>query len=287
MKIDESRVPLEMQNVVRSALHHIENTQNLKVLFAVESGSRAWGFHSPDSDYDVRFIYVRHLNWYLSIDDRRDVFDSFKSLAHGTPYAEHDLDIVGWDITKVLHLMRKSNPQLFEWLNSPAIYYMESRMFAEHLTYLAHKILHLGPVHEHYKGMAKGNFREYLQGDMVRYKKYLYVLRPLLAAQYLREQHALPPVDFNDLCLHTLQAHPADFQTALLRLIGIKMSTPELDMQPREPLLNEWIEKQLEIRWEEPPRDPLLPPELNQNEIRDLLDKSFRRALAAYGPTNF
>jgi predicted nucleotidyltransferase len=285
MTIAESRVPLEMQNIVVQALKHIESTQDLKVLFAVESGSRAWGFHSPDSDYDVRFIYIRPINWYLSIDDRRDVYDSFKSLAKGTPYAEHDLDIVGWDIVKVLHLMRKSNPQLFEWLNSPAIYYMESRQLVEHWNFLAHKILHLGPVHEHYKGMAKGNFREYLRGEMVRYKKYLYVLRPLLAAQYLRDHQALPPVDFNDLCLHTLPSHPADFQIALLRLLEVKMNTPELKEAPREPVLNDWIEKQLAIKWEEPPRDPLLLPELNQEETRDLLDRSFRRMLATFDQT--
>jgi len=93
----------------------IEHTELVHILYACESGSRAWGFASPDSDYDVRFIYVRPRDWYLSIDleRRRDVIER---------PIEGVLDINGWDLRKALQLMRKSNPPLFEWLHSPLVY---------------------------------------------------------------------------------------------------------------------------------------------------------------------
>jgi uncharacterized protein len=98
---------------VRDALAQVETERNVRVLFACESGSRAWGFASRDSDYDVRFLYVHRRDWYLSVEDRRDVIER--------PIAD-DLDVSGWELRKALRLLRKSNPPLFEWLKSPVVY---------------------------------------------------------------------------------------------------------------------------------------------------------------------
>src|SRR4051794_14574214 len=98
---------------VSAALLAVEHEKDVRVLYACESGSRAWGFASRDSDYDVPFLYVHERDWYLSVDDRRDVLE----------YPLRDeLDVSGWELRKALRLLRKSNPPLLEWLNSPMVY---------------------------------------------------------------------------------------------------------------------------------------------------------------------
>ena len=102
-----------MKSRILSHLREIETTENVRIVYACESGSRAWGFPSADSDYDVRFLYVHPLEWYLSVDVKRDVIE--RPLQGG-------LDISGWDLKKALQLFRKSNPPLLEWLGSPIVY---------------------------------------------------------------------------------------------------------------------------------------------------------------------
>jgi predicted nucleotidyltransferase len=267
---------------VREALRYLEAEQDFRVLFAVESGSRAWGFHSPDSDYDVRFVYVRPVEWYLSINNRRDVFDAFKSSVNGTEFDDPLLDIVGWDITKTLHLLRKSNPQLHEWLNSTIVYENYAPISMTHLRMIATQSLDLQAVHAHYYGMATGNFREYLQGEMVRYKKYLYVIRPLLAAQFVRDYLKIPPVDFHTLCLETVGKHSTEFRDSLTRLLTSKVAAPEVKEAPRDPILNAWIEEQLAFRWN-PPDEA----RGNRSNIDDRLDRTFRRVLMQTTPDWF
>ena len=106
-------VSLKVFNSVGEELRRIEQAYDVRVLYACESGSRAWGFASQDSDYDVRFIYVHSRDWYLSIEDRRDVIEE--------PISD-SLDISGWELRKTLRLLRKSNPPLLEWLKSPVVY---------------------------------------------------------------------------------------------------------------------------------------------------------------------
>jgi uncharacterized protein len=120
------RFPI-LNELILSKLQKIERDQQVKLLLAVESGSRAWGFPARDSDYDVRFIYVHHPDWYLSIDEKRDTIE--------LP-ASDTLDLSGWDIRKALKLYRKSNPPLMEWLASNVIYCekvgFRQEMAAEH-----------------------------------------------------------------------------------------------------------------------------------------------------------
>ncbi|MCL2310029.1 MAG: nucleotidyltransferase domain-containing protein [Proteobacteria bacterium] len=220
---------------ILSELQAIETRHDVTVLFACESGSRGWGFASPDSDYDVRFIYVHKLSWYLSVDPGRDVIE--------VPISG-DLDINGWDLRKALQLLRRSNPVLLEWLRSPIVY-REDVEVASNLRTLAERCFSEARGYHHYVSMAKKNFRSYLQGDDVRYKKYLYVLRPLFAARWIREGRGAPPMCFAELAEATLT------DCALLdeinRLLDIKMRVGEATTSPRWSGLHSFIESELTV----------------------------------------
>lgn len=272
------RVPLHMQHKIQEAIRFMEYQKGYKVLFAYESGSRAWNFHSPDSDYDVRFVYVRKESDYLSISPGRDVCEAFKGMSKGTAYEDDLLDIVGWDLQKALGLMRKSNPQLLEWLNGPLPYYIADPAYNQFLLFISKHITNMAPIYMHYRGMATGNFREYLQGDEVRYKKYLYVIRPLLAAQYVREKHAIPPVDFNVLLAETLSGHADDFRASVFRLLEYKRQKQESAMMPKDPVLNAWIEERLADKAEIPNTSIL-----TSENVTELLDSAFTQALGKWG----
>lgn len=139
---------------ILDSLQRLEVDHDVKVLFACESGSRGWGFASPDSDYDVRFIYVNRLSWYLTVESGRDVIEQPIS---------GDLDVNGWDLRKTLQLLRQSNPTLLEWLRSPIVYLEEADTVAR-LRALAEDGFSAVRGYHHYVSMAKKNFREHLRG---------------------------------------------------------------------------------------------------------------------------
>jgi hypothetical protein len=272
---------MTMKHLIKEALEHIEEHENIHILFAVESGSRAWGFPSPDSDYDVRYVYVRDPKWYISIDTGRDVIDGYHKQPYivGTKFDDPLLDISGWDLKKAFVLARKANPQLREWMNSPIIYRDTERLA---LREAIEPVNRLYPAQEHYRAMAKGNFREYLQGDTVRYKKYLYVLRPLLAAQWIRAVGSFPPVDFHSLLgvmstygdIHFGEWSVGEVRQAIDDLLAVKSISSEVEDRPPVPALHAFIAHQL-----------------NENGIEDEmptvdrtahLNKYFRRMLNKY-----
>jgi uncharacterized protein len=183
---------------IRQRLAAIEREESVKIFYACESGSRAWGFPSANSDYDVRFLYVRQPDWYLSIDveDRRDVIE--------LPILDH-FDVNGWDLRKALKLLRKSNPPLLEWLNSPIIY-SEDLSISAKLRGLVPFCYSPVACTYHYLQMAKGNFREYLKGNTVSVKKYFYVLRPLLAIKFIEQNDDVVPMEFGLLVNSLLPA---------------------------------------------------------------------------------
>lgn len=149
-----------MREKIKLELERIEKEKDVKILFAVESGSRAWGFPSKDSDYDVRFVYMHPVEWYLSIHDKRDVIEY--------PISD-DLDISGWDIKKALQLFAKSNPALLEWIRSP-IFYSKNSNFPEQLQQMSEKNFDPKATIYHYLHMASKNYREFLQGENVKLK---------------------------------------------------------------------------------------------------------------------
>ena len=181
----------EARAVIAEKLAEIEASEGVRVLFAVESGSRAWGFPSPDSDYDVRFVYVHHREWYLSLMPGRDVIE--------LPIAE-DLDINGWDIRKALNLMLKPNPVMLEWLSSPIRYRWDEEACAA-LCGLAARVAHQTACRHHYLSLGEGQWRKHVgDAEQVNYKKYFYILRPALTLRWLRlvPDH-LPPMNLQAL----------------------------------------------------------------------------------------
>jgi len=217
-------------------LRAIEAEHQVTVLFACESGSRGWGFASPDSDYDVRFIYVNRLPWYLTVAPGRDVIE--------LPISG-DLDINGWDLRKALGLMRESNPTLLEWLRSPIVYREDAEVMARFRALAVQVFSNVKGWH-HYASMAKKNFREHMQADEVRYKKYLYVLRPLLAARWIRTQPGVPPMRFAELAQHTLDpVADAALISEINVLLEVKMRAGEAATSPRWPGIHAFIELEL------------------------------------------
>ncbi len=218
---------------IQARLSAIETGYGVRVLYACESGSRGWGFASPDSDYDVRFIYVHALPWYLQVCVQRDVIE--------VPISG-ELDINGWELRKALGLLRKGNTTLIEWLDSPVVYradtgFLHALRDAARQTHQAQRSFH------HYVHMARGNYREYLRGDTVRLKKYLYVLRPLLATLWIEQGRGAAPMRFEDL-VDSIVTDPA-LRDAIGQLLAHKRAAKESEYGQPLPLINAFIDAEL------------------------------------------
>ncbi len=223
---------MDMKETVLEELKQIEEQKGVRVLLAVESGSRAWGFASPDSDYDVRFVYVRPATEYLRLDEPGDVIEWKQDAV---------LDINGWDIRKALKHFAHGNATLFEWSCSPIVYRTTpewEKIMAEAKEYFSEK----AAIH-HYRGMAKKTWVEYLEGEEITYKKYFYALRPLLAAQYIERFHDIPPVQFVDLfrCMDLSK----ELRDAIDELLEKKKSATENEKHAHIPIIRDYIQKEL------------------------------------------
>lgn len=220
-----------MESLIKEKLNEIEQRENCRVLLAVESGSRAWGFASPDSDYDVRFIYVRPKENYLRLEQVRDVIE--------LPIND-ELDINGWDVDKTLKLLHKSNPTVFEWFSSPIVY--KTTNFAERFKPIMLRYFSSKSGLWHYLHMAEGNYREYLKGDMVKAKKYFYVLRPILACRWILKKGTPPPMLFSEL----MESQLPDYLEETVRdLLELKINSPEIKMIPRIDILNDYMDRSI------------------------------------------
>ena len=219
------------QNVIEEQLKEIEEKENVKIIYCVESGSRAWGFASPDSDYDVRFIYVRNKEDYLKLNKNRDVIEW---------RLDDVLDINGWDIQKALRLLYKSNPTLIEWSMSPMVY-KTTPQWEKISGIVSQYFLEKTGVY-HYLSMAKGNYREYLKTDEVKLKKYFYVIRPILACKWIFDKKTAPPMLFSELMNECLDD---ELKPEINRLLEIKKQTSELGKGKRIDVINDYIEKEL------------------------------------------
>ena len=257
----------EMRAEILARLAAIEKEQGVTVLYACESGSRGWGFASPDSDYDVRFIYVPRLPWYFRLGAQRDVIEQPISGA---------LDINGWELRKALGLLRKGNATLIEWLDSPIVYRADGQFLAA-LRDAARQVHQPPHTFHHYISMARGNYREYLRGGRVRLKKYLYVLRPLLAALWIEQGRGAAPMRFQDL-VDTIVTDAA-LRGAIAQLLAIKRRAAEAEYGAPLPVINDFLEREL-TRLE---NTPLFAPQHVDFSILDrlLLDTVLRFAGAA------
>ena len=252
---------IQMREKIQEQLRRIEEAENIKILLAVESGSRAWGFASPDSDYDVRFIYIRRLEDYLRLDAIRDVIE--------LPINDV-LDINGWDLQKTLRLLHKSNPTLFEWFSSPIVY--QKTEFADKFRDLMMHYFSSKKTMYHYVSMAEGNYREYLKGDLVRAKKYFYVLRPVLACQWILDWGTPPPMLFSELLKAEL---PVELIDVVNQLLELKMNSPEVKLIKRISEINAYLDESIpSIKSAVRLLDDSLTPdwnELNQLFLRELM----------------
>jgi predicted nucleotidyltransferase len=223
----------DIREEIRRQLQILEQERAIKILYAVESGSRAWGFESVDSDWDVRFIYIHQVNWYLQIDDKKDSIEVM---------LPHDIDMAGWELKKALKLFRKSNPPLLEWLSSPIVYFDHSSLPSLLRELTGYYFKPKSCLH-HYLHMAEGNYRNYLQGEVVRSKKYFYVLRPVLACQWIEERGTMPPMEFQSLLAELL--HDESVRREILQLLVRKMSGEEMKEELRNSVLNNYLDERI------------------------------------------
>jgi uncharacterized protein len=248
-----------MRTIILDKLESLEREFDVKILLACESGSRAWGFASPDSNYEVRFIYVHKKDFYLSIDERRDVLE--------VPI-DAVLDMAGWELKKTLRLFRKSNPPLYEWLQSPLVYSADQAFLQEMQTLMP---MYGSPraAMLYYLGIAKGVLAQNLISSFVPIKRYFYALRPLLACKWIAETGAAPPMAFSVLRL-LLDKDLHDIVDALLLQ---KASMGEKYTIPAIPALTAYVER--EIAWCE----QALPPKRQDEPDSELLHQIFRKNL--------
>lgn len=181
-----------MQQLIQNHLQRISREYGIRILFACETGSRGWGFASPDSDYDVRFIYVHPTDRYLSVSEP---IDTVSTLFEDQGEV---LDFSGWDLRKTLRLLSGSNASPFEWLQSPIIYHEEPG-FRDELWRLAESCFRATSVAHHYLGICHNSLKKGITGDEINIKKYFYVLRPLLAAIWAVDRQTIPPMEFRPL----------------------------------------------------------------------------------------
>ncbi len=223
-----------MTEQIEIELKRLEQEKNIKILYAVESGSRAWGFASTDSDWDVRFIYIHRPEWYLSIDDKKDNIEEI---------LPNTIDLAGWELRKTLKLFRKSNPPLLEWLRSPLIY-LEQFSTANKMRKLTKDYFNPISCTYHYLHMTNGNYRNYLQTEMVKIKKYLYVLRPILACKWIESNNSIAPMEFQKLV--DSQIEDTELLKEIKNLLERKMSGEELDKEPRIQIINDFVGSEIE-----------------------------------------
>jgi predicted nucleotidyltransferase len=208
---------------IDSRLAAVEAMEQVRILLAVESGSRAWGFPSPDSDYDCRFLFVRRRRDYLSPWPRRDVVER---------PIDGDLDLSGWDLGKALKLLLKGNAVVVEWLTSPIVYRGNPEI-REHLLALARAFSNRTGIARHYLHLGEKQRRSYFaDGKPVRLKKLFYALRPAAALRWLRLHPSAPIAPMHFPTLMAQCDAPAGLASLVAALIARKAETRELGEAP-------------------------------------------------------
>jgi len=179
-----------MRDKIIEHLKELETQRNIKILWACETGSRAWGFPSPDSDFDVRILYVHKMDWYLSVNDSRDTIDTF--------YEDNEIDISGWELKKSLRLLRKSNAALLERIQSPIIYMQDEAFRQDYIKEAQKQYSKIATMH-HYMYMAKGILEEMETDKEYKLKKLFYALRCAAVCQWILQKEEMPPIEFTKI----------------------------------------------------------------------------------------
>jgi hypothetical protein len=252
---------------IQTALAELEITRGIRVLYACESGSRAWGFPSTDSDYDVRFIYCHPTDWYLALDEGSDTLNF---------PVDDDLDLAGWELRKALRLLRGANAALFEWLQSPVVYH-EALAFRARLAPLLPAAFNPKAGLHHYLGQLRRGVEEDMAGAEVRLKRLFYALRSALAARWIRKRGTLPPMEFAPL----RALLPAALAAEVDALLVAKATANEKTVVPQPPALAAFL--RAEFAAGQAARDTLPVP--RAGHVGAALDAEFRDFLyGAFGP---
>ena len=220
-----------MRQKILSKLDTIEKEHGVKILLAIESGSRAWGFPSSDSDYDVRFIYANPKDWYISIDDKRDVIEY---------PVDNTLDISGWDVRKSLRLMRKSNSSVLEWITSPIQYQVWSSGF-ECLKKLSKRAFLPESSCHHYLSLAKNSIEKIKASEKAVLKTYMYAIRPVLCCQWIIKHLCQPPMQIGEL-LGDIKGQ-VDFKKEVIDLVRIKENQSEGFSIDKSKILDDYLSR--------------------------------------------
>jgi predicted nucleotidyltransferase len=215
-----------MKNLILQKLKETEQEKTITVLHAVESGSRAWGFASPDSDFDIRFIYKHPIDHYLQLWDKPDVIEFMTS---------EDLDGSGWDLEKTLKLLAKSNGSLIEWLFSTEVY-LQNDYFLNQMQVFAKECFSPIATVNHYLSTSI-NFVESCQTEKVKLKSYFYAVRAALASKWIIEYDTIPPVPFAEL----LPLAPADIQEKIKTLLEVKIQNGEKYLHLKDDCVSHYL----------------------------------------------
>lgn len=210
---------------VDSLISELEQRHGFTVLYAAEAGSRCWGMESPDSDFDVRMVYVYPDDRYLSLREPPDVVQ----------HVQDDLDVSGWDVRKAIRLLVKSNASLVEWFHSPVVYRDWLGSYGDAVRGIMRDHVGLGKLAHHYVGLSEGHMHKYLlpstnidvdETRQVSIKKLLYMVRCDLTADYILIKKQIPPVRFEELT----KVASEDEEREIKSLIDVKKKSSEGDM---------------------------------------------------------
>jgi len=219
-----------MEEKIKKYLSDLEKEKGIEILLACETGSRAWGFPSPDSDFDVRIIYKHDKDWYLSLTEEKDTIEYFLE--------NNEIDISGWDLRKSLRLLAKSNPPLLERIQSPIIYKVDKE-FLTGINSVAQKTYSRIATIHHYLSMAKKAFEEVTNTEEYKLKSFFYALRASVACLWILEKEEIPPIEFGKM-LNRLD-FPANLKTRIGELIEIKSTISETYRHQGETVLIEFM----------------------------------------------
>lgn len=217
-----------MKKLILDRLEELSRLHDITVLYACESGSRAWGFPSPDSDYDVRFIYVHKPGWYLSLTEGKDTIN--------LPIDEHELDITGWELRKALRLLKKSNASPLEWIQSPIVY-SEVAGFRDSFSKLSASFFSPVAVAHHFQSMSLKYVTTCVGKNEVKLKSYFYALRTTLAVSWIRKMNTMSPIVFIDML--TLVDSPV--RERIEELMEIKSRENESYLSGSDKLIDEFL----------------------------------------------
>ncbi|MBR6162831.1 nucleotidyltransferase domain-containing protein [bacterium] len=238
-----------MKDKIKTLLQQTEKDNGIKILFAIENGSRSWGMASKDSDFDVRFVFFREIKYYLSLSKKEEVLNSsFDKNLNPCPVQGALVDICGFDIFKYLKLLLSSNPTTIEWLNSPIVYYGDNNLS---LRGYMKENFNQERLFRHYFSLFKNNYREFIQlGKAITYKKYLYSMRGLLNAKYVYEFNKIPPLDLRQTVEEVKNLIPKKVYEKIEEVIKIKSLGLERDTILRIEEFDEFFNSELQKEYQ-------------------------------------